>query len=581
MPSKTLHVLLLDRDVAHGERLLGTLQRSTPFPLVIELVTELEGVPRDPEHAFQAALLSLSPEEDAGEQAKALAAVLPNVPIITVDGESEFMDLSGFVASGVQDHIPSCCATCRNSRRLVSALRWAVERHRLLNEVEHMQRRSEHLALHDPLTDLANRSLFRDRLRHLLAGARRNESGCAVMFIDLDRFKRINDSLGHAAGDRLLTETAHRLAKCLRASDTIARWGGDEFTVVLDGIRRREEAAGVARKLLETVRRPIAFGSLELSCTASIGISLFPDDGLDEETLIKHADVAMYRAKADGGDGFRCFDRRTSRRALERVKLESTLRRALERGELSLHYQPQIELREGRLVGLEALLRWKDRKRGNVPPDRFIPIAEETGLIVPLGEWALEAAGQQIAAWRAKGLTTVPIAVNFSYRQFQQRGLVRRVREILERCGIGPRDLELELTETTVMTDPPRTEGILRGLAHMGVGVSIDDFGTGASSLEKLSRLPIQRLKIDKGFVERVPGSSKDKSIAGAIIDMARALGMSSMAEGVERIGQLDFLRERGCCEAQGFLIAPPLRAEEVPGFLRMGRWPVTSRGRD
>lgn len=433
-----------------------------------------------------------------------------------------------------------------------------------------------HQAYHDVLTLLPNRMLFKDRFSQALAQAQRYKQLVAMLFLDLDRFKTINDTLGHAVGDRLLQGVAERLSKCLRDGDTIARLGGDEFMVLVPGIHQPEDAAKVADKILQSVRPSFQFDGHELHVTTSIGISLYPHDGEDAETLFKNADVALYRAKDQGRNTYQLYTPAMNARAFEQLALENKLRRALENQEFVLHYQPQISLRTGKIVALEALVRWKGAD-GLIPPSEFIGLSEDTGLIVPLGEWVLHTACEQTRRWHLQGLPLVSVAVNISGRQFQQKNLIDIVSGVLKETRLDPKYLELELTESVVMQHPDLAAEVLRELGSMGIQISIDDFGTGYSSLSSLRRFPINSLKIDQAFVRDCMIDSDDAAIVTAIISMARSLKLKVVAEGVETEEQLEFLRSQQCDLVQGFLLSRPMPAEDLLTLLTEGHQLLTS----
>ncbi|MFL6246001.1 MAG: EAL domain-containing protein [Thermoanaerobaculia bacterium] len=433
-------------------------------------------------------------------------------------------------------------------------------------------------AYHDVLTHLPNRKLFTDRLRHSLTRAKRNGRAVAVMFIDVDHFKTINDTLGHTAGDELLLEMARRLRECVRDDDTVARLGGDEFTIILSDLRHPEDAVSVAQKILATVQEPLTIGTMPLVVSASIGIALYPDDGLDPESLLRNADSAMYRAKAEGRNTYQlCTDEMKSR-ALERLAVESRLRTAVNDEQLILAYQPQINLVTGRTIGVEALVRWNDPLRGIVEPASFIPIAEETRLILPLGEWVLRTACRQMKEWHDRGSGPMRIGVNLSARQFQQHDLVEMVRNTLEESNLGPSSLDLEITETTAMQNAEVTVETLHALRALGVGISIDDFGMGYSSLNYLKRFPLNAVKIDRAFVNDITSNNGDAAIVSAVIGMARSLRLRVVAEGVETAEQFAFLRSRECDEAQGYYFSRPVPPEEMTRLLLERRPALSSR---
>jgi diguanylate cyclase (GGDEF)-like protein/PAS domain S-box-containing protein len=427
------------------------------------------------------------------------------------------------------------------------------------------------VAKHDALTRLPNRIVFNDRLALAVAKAKRGGRRLAVMFIDMDRFKVINDTLGHEAGDTLLREVARRLTLTLRASDTVARLGGDEFVVLIDEVSDPIHLGSIAQKLIDALAAGFPLSGQEYHVTASIGISTYPDDSDDILALLKNADIAMYRAKEQGRNAFQFYSAQMNVHSIERLTLESSLRRALERRELVLHYQPRIDFRSRLITGVEALMRWRHPELGLVPPAKFIPLAEETGLITPIGEWALAAACAQHEAWTRVGLGHLRIAVNLSPRQFLQGDLQKSVARILAEAGCDARKLELEITEGTVMRNPESVVTLLQQLKNMGIHIAIDDFGTGYSSLAYLKRFPIDSLKIDRSFVKDVPEDAGDVAINVAIIAMAHSLGLKVVAEGVETREQFDFLRKEGCDEMQGYFFSRPLPVEEVTALLLEG----------
>jgi diguanylate cyclase len=419
------------------------------------------------------------------------------------------------------------------------------------------------LAYYDSLTGLPNRLLFYDRLAQAVAHSQRFQRHVALLFLDLDRFKVVNDSLGHFLGDRLLREVAERLRGQVRKGDTLARFGGDEFALLTEGIHGPEDTARVALKLREALREPFVLDSRELYVTASIGISLFPDDGTDAESLLRNSDIAMYRVKDGGRDGHQLFRAEMNARAEERLALESSLRRALSLGQLRVQYQPIVDVGTRRVTGWEALLRWQHPTRGLLLPADFMDLAELTGVIVEAGAWILEAACRQARVWQ-RGNAPLSVAVNLSPRQFLQADLVRQVDDVLAATGLAPGLRELEITESLAMQNADRTVECLKGLRGLGVRLSIDDFGTGYSSLGYLKHFPIDTLKIDHAFVADIDTDAGDATIAATVVAMARSLGLGVVAEGVEREGQFRVLREQGCDRAQGFLFSPPLWPEET-----------------
>jgi diguanylate cyclase (GGDEF)-like protein/PAS domain S-box-containing protein len=428
--------------------------------------------------------------------------------------------------------------------------------------------RVHHMAYHDSLTGLPNRALLAERLDRAMLAARRDGRKLAVMFIDLDRFKTINDSLGHLTGDHLLKEVANRLCRVVRAVDTVARLGGDEFVVLVPGVRAAAECGLVGEKIIQAMAEPVRFEGRSLHISPSIGICLYPDDGEDVETLMRKADAAMYHAKASGRNNYQFFAERMNAAAARRFELETSLRGALERKEFTLFYQPIVRTVDASVMGMEVLLRWNRPGHGLVAPDEFIPMLEENGQIVPVGEWVIRAACRQALAWRRAGLPAVPLAINLSARQFMHRGLIEAIRRILHETGVDPAMLEFEITETALMQHGGQTLETLAQISAMGIRLSIDDFGTGYSSLAYLKRFPVHKIKIDRAFVRDLETSSEDQAIVAAIMALAGSLQLAVVAEGVETEAQLALLRRHGCEFAQGYLFARPADADEIPPLL-------------
>ncbi|MGZ8982797.1 MAG: bifunctional diguanylate cyclase/phosphodiesterase [Methylotenera sp.] len=437
-----------------------------------------------------------------------------------------------------------------------------------ISERKQAEKRIQHLAHFDALTGLPNRSNLQDHLNYALSLVKRNNGKLAVMFLDLDHFKDINDTLGHSVGDALLVELANRLQLTLREEDTVSRLGGDEFILMLPGTDARG-AAHVSQKLLNIIAEPYRIEPYELTVTGSIGIALYPDDGADLETLSRNADAAMYRAKREGRNGYRFFTTEMQERSSRNLQLVNALRHALDRNQLEVHYQPQFSLREGRIVGAEALLRWQHPELGSVSPAEFIPVAEDSGLILQIGEWALRQAVQQAKNWIEDGFAPIVIAVNLSVVQFRHPDLPNLVTRILSEVGLSPEYLELELTEGVAMHDPQAAIAVMNNLHECGIRMSIDDFGTGYSSLNYLKKFKVYKLKIDQSFVRDISTDPEDKAIVSAIINMAHSLGLHTIAEGVETAEQLAFLREQGCDEAQGHYYSVPLPAAQFDKLVR------------
>jgi diguanylate cyclase (GGDEF)-like protein len=443
------------------------------------------------------------------------------------------------------------------------------------------------LAYYDPLTGLPNRMLFGETLARAVAQAARHQRRLAVMFVDLDNFKRVNDTLGHRAGDELLRLASARLASTLRAHDTlsrqsashgassIARLGGDEFIVLLTDVPSASDAAGVARRLVEVLREPVTVQGTEVFVGGSVGVAMYPDDGTDTDTLLMNADTAMYRAKASGRGAYQLYDRTMNDRALDHLRMETRLRRALERDEFVLHYQPRVDVVSGCIVGAEALIRWQHPERGLLPPADFIPMVEEAGLVIPIGEWAIRTVCKQSAAWTKGGMRPLSIAVNLASTHLRERGLPDLVREALREFGVPARSLEIEVTESILLADPELSISIAQQLAEMGVQLSIDDFGTGYSSMGYLKKLPIAALKIDRSFVRDLVTDPDDEAIVSAIIALAHSLKLRVVAEGVETAAQLERLQTMECDEYQGFLTSRAVEPDEFQALMMQRRVPI------
>jgi len=429
----------------------------------------------------------------------------------------------------------------------------------------------QQLSNYDALTGLPNRSLLHDRLKLAIAQASRDQQLVGVLLLDLDRFKSINDAFGHRAGDKLLKTVARRLAACIRESDTLACLGGDEFVVILAGVNSAEGITTAAKKILMLVSEPVYIDGQEIYTSGSIGIAVYPMDGDDSDTLLKHADLAMYQAKELERNNFQFFSSEMNVKVQERVMLENSMRKALEREEFFLVYQPQVDARSGQITGMEALLRWQHPDLGLLGPDKFIALAEETGFILPIGEWVLQSACRQNKAWQQQGLPSVRVAVNLSAKQFGQYHLDEMISATLMETGLEPEWLELEITESAIMKNAEQTSIILRKLKEMGISLAIDDFGTGYSSLAYLKHFPISRLKIDRSFIQDITTNPDDAAIAEIIIAMAQTLKLSVIAEGVETRAQMELLSFNNCIEMQGFLFSRPVPAELFAEILRDG----------
>jgi diguanylate cyclase (GGDEF)-like protein/PAS domain S-box-containing protein len=457
--------------------------------------------------------------------------------------------------------------TVKGEVRLVLVSRDITERQKYEEQIRYQ-------AFHDSLTDLPNRTLFMDRLLLALAHAKRNKKMLALIFLDLDRFKLINDTLGHEIGDRLLSEAAWRIKACVREEDTVARFGGDEFTIMLPDMANAEGAAKVAEKILENARLPFTIKGHELYLSISAGIALYPNDGIDADTLLKNADTAMYLAKEKNRNNYQFYTPELNKRIHERLMIEIEMRRAIEREEFILHYQPKINVNTGEMIGVEALVRWQHPERGLVPPVEFIPIAEETGMIVPLGEWVLRTACLQNKRWQDSGYAPVSISVNLSARQFQLQNLIEMTRRVLNETGLEAHWLELEITESIAMMNSQYTMDTLHRLKKMGIKLSIDDFGTGYSSLSLLKRFPVDKLKIDKSFVMGIGEVQDSEIIASTIIALCKSLKLDVVAEGVETEEQCKFLQKHQCSEMQGYLFSKPVSSVALESF--MAKWSLS-----
>lgn len=510
-------------------------------------------------------------------------AASPNTVVMMVSGENTIERAIEAMRLGAFDYVVKPF----DLQHIEAAVRRALDHHSLLeakhrheNHLEELvkQRTAElnHHANHDAITDLPNRILFEDRLSQALVHARSHQQNVAMLFLALDRFKKIHDTLGHAVGCQLLRDAAQRLSGCLNNGSTIARFEGDEFALLLtqaDGTKA-EDVVEIVYKINESFKLPFALDDHEVFVTSSIGIGLYPDDGMDAPTLLKNVGAALYRAKEQGGNNYHFYTADMNAKALKRLTLESNLRRAVERSEFKVYYQPQISIPSGEIVGMEALVRWQHPDLGLVAPNEFIPLAEDTGLIVPIGEWVLQTACAQNKAWQLEGYDLLSLSVNLSARQFQQQDLSRVINRILLETTLDPHFLELELTESSIMKNAESAILMLDMLKTMGVRISIDDFGTGYSSLGYLKRLPIDILKIDSSFVRDVTTKADDATLVEAIVRLAHNLRLKVVAEGVETEEQLNFLSHLGCDAWQGFLYSKPVPAAAFSELLTAGKQP-------
>ena len=562
-PSQSAHIRVLfvgggEADARQVRELLGA-SRSIAFELshcpdLTEALAQAESRNVD----VMLLLLDASDAPRLGGLARARlsAPLLPIVVLSDVDDEAVALKA---LQNGARGYL---VRSETSPRLLVTTLGAALESHRMILQLNTARERARHLATHDQLTGLANRSLFHDRLAQAVAAARRGRQKLAVLFVDLDGFKSINDTLGHAVGDGLLRGIARRIASCLRESDTAARLGGDEFAVLLTNLGNELDAATVARKIVAALGEPLQFRQQSTTIRCSIGIATFPRDAQDAEAMLKRSDTAMYHAKQRGGSRFDFYTEDMNAAIQRRVALEDRLRTALDQNEFIVHYQPQFDLTRGRIIGAEALLRWKHPELGLVSPGHFLPIAEETGLIVPIGDWILRTACEQNARWNREGHRGLRVSVNVSSQQFLEPGLADVVKSALDQSGLAPISLELEITESSLLRDVEVTVNTLRRLKDLGVRLAIDDFGTGYSSLAYLKRLPIDVLKIDQSFVRALTTDPADATITQTIVQLAAGLNLTTIAEGVETLEQLLLLGSYGCSRMQGFLFGKPVPRE-------------------
>ncbi len=525
---------------------------------------------------FMEELTGLRAEEVLGKRAAEFFPILGEQPIDDIltrvlNGETVSLSETSYVVPGTdrQGWIAASYRPQYDSKGKVSGVIGNV---RDLTERKRAEQQIEYQAYHDALTGLANRRLFQEHLTLAIALAQRRRRPVAVLFLDLDHFKVVNDSLGHTLGDTLLREIATRLKSSVREGDVVARVGGDEFTIVLQELEKKEDAAAMAQRVLRIIAEPIDVEGHRLYITTSIGITVYPEDGEDAETLLKNADNAMYRAKAVGRNTYEMSTQELSRSMQERLTLESGLHQAMERNEFEVYYQPQIDIRSMKIVGMEALLRWRHPERGLMSPGSFLSVAEERGFIVLIGDWVLRTALQQARIFKDLGFPDFRVAVNLSARQFRELSLVEGIEEAVKQSRMDPRCLELEITESVAMENIDLTFKVLERLRRTGISIAIDDFGMGHSSLSYLKRFPIDALKIDRNFVEDLPDRFEDAAIVRSVIELAQGLNLRVVAEGVETKPQLDFLREHGCREVQGFYFGFPVPAPQFQETLTQSR---------
>lgn len=506
------------------------------------------------QEAFQAIILDLHlPEEKSLEAISQFIQSCPGTPILILSNVENEERAIMAVKHGAQDYLIKGQISGPSLSR---AIRYAMERQRATQRITQ-------LAHYDHLTGLANRGLFYERLNCAVARCNRNDMALALMFLDLDHFKEINDTLGHEYGDSILRTVASRLKKCIREIDTGVRLGGDEFAVLLEQITSVEDVAAVANRILELLAKPVLINHHQLCVTGSIGITIYPWDSANPQELLTHADAAMYRAKAQGGNNFQFYTAGMKTAGLDRSTLEVELRRALNKEEFLLFYQPQVDAQTMEVVGMEALLRWRHPYQGLISPNHFIPQAEENGMILPIGEWVLRTASKQAKFWQKQGFPTPSVSVNLSARQIHQGYLPSLIQDILDRTRLEPQNLKLELTETFLIHETEDTIQTLRELKDLGVQLFIDDFGAGYASLRYLKSFPLDGIKLDQSLIRHLPENQNDAAIVDAIINLGKAMGLQVIAEGVEAEKQVDFLAQHGCDAIQGFWVAPPLPANE------------------
>jgi diguanylate cyclase (GGDEF)-like protein len=581
MNKKTITILLIEDNPGDARLLREMLNESATHKYDLTHLGSMEkAVKYLATVSVDLVLLDLGLPDASGlgavRQARAVAS---DIPIVVLTGlDDEFLAAQA-LQEGAQDYLVKGQI---QPNGLLRSLRYAIERQRLQAEADHVRKAQLqlkddfssqllHSVQHDSLTSLPNRSLIHDRISQAIALARRHGTKFAVLFLDLDGFKYINDSLGHSIGDTLLQSIGKRLAACVRTSDTVSRHGGDEFVVLLSEIANSQDAAILAKRMLNSIAEAHCVSRHELHITASIGVSVYPDDGLDAETLVKNADTAMYQAKENGRHGYQFFKASMNVRAVERQSIEEGLRRAVERREFALHYQPIINIRTGEITGAEALIRWTHPVRGHVSPAQFIPIAEDCGLILPIGNWVLHEACKQARAWIGAGLPVRKIAVNISAMEFRNDRFLENVFAILKETALDPSALELELTESVLIKRAESAASVLQKLRASGIQIAVDDFGTGYSSLSYLSKFPIDALKIDQSFIRQITATPGDTSIVTAVISMGRSLKLRVVAEGVETLDELEFLKAHQCESAQGYYFSRPVPAPQFARLLETG----------
>jgi len=555
-----MKLLLLESNHEDADFLSTELCRHKAVEFELTHVTSLADAAGELESGeFSIALLDLTlPDATGIEAVEAIQAAAPTLPIVVLSSEDDEDFAIQILQKGVQDYIVKWEG---KGSTIFRAIRYAIERKR-------SELRLNYLAQYDALTGVPNRQYFQDQLTRATARARRAGTKIALFFLDLDQFKVVNDTLGHLAGDKLLREAAQRLSRVTRTGDVLARLGGDEFAVMAEGVHNARDTEAIAQNLLKAIDTPFDIDGREVTVTTSIGITVYPNDHSDTTMLVKNADIAMYQAKEQGRNNFKFFTEQMHQELVRYHQFEHDIKHALDTDGFDVVYQPKINMTSRRIEGMEALLRWNCPDRGPVPATQFIPIAEESGHIVPIGYWVLEQACKALNDWRAANLPVVPVSVNVSVRQFQQADFPLKVMKILDKCGIEPGLIELELTEGLLMEDTVAARQCLDDLRDIGLNISIDDFGTGHSCLAYLRKFPIDTLKIDRSFVSDLGKSDDAAIIVNAIISLARSLKLAVVAEGVENVEQAEFLVEQGCHIAQGFLYSRPIAALNVLPWL-------------
>ena len=565
-----IKTLLFEDDPGDFALLREYIAEDKSANIKLENVQRLEdGLKLLSENKFDIILVDLSLQDSHGfETFEQINTTWPEIPIIVLTGNEDDDLATQAVKAGAQDYLVKGQF---EQQLLIRSIRHALERHQLLRELKAAQVAERFLAYRDNLTKLPNRQLFYDRLHQAILHSKRHKNVFAILFLDLDGFKKINDKLGHGTGDYLLKIAAERLKKCLRQSDTVARWGGDEFTIILNRISQEQDAIKVAQKILESISQPFQAQEYDLFVTTSIGISLYPSDATDVEILLKNADTAMYRAKKDGKNSFRCYAPSMDVNYLEHVTRVNGLKRAIEDDELAAFYQPQVNLNTNKITGVEAFVRWRHPNMGLIPPSKFMPLAEETGLILQIDEWMLRQACAQNKRWQDEGLPAIRVSVNLSDRTFRDPGVPQTLSQILEETGLEAKYLVLEITENDAMQDVEKTVERLKKFKDIGVQIALHQFGTGTSSLSCLKRLPKDMLKIDRSFVKGLDENEEDRTITEGITALAHSLDLKVIAEGVETKEQMSFLLAPGCDEVQGYFISRPVTAAELTELLKSG----------